>query len=523
MHKLFIASIGLILCIFGGGSRGFGLETPIPRGELHVVDLSPLNWMSIALNLFDRLIDLDADGNLVPRLATGWRWLDDHILEVVLRQRVTFDNGEVLDAEIVKRNWEAYTRLRQPHMLGEFLSFQPGSRLEIIDPYTVRFHFPEPDGAALVKLSSLHIANQEFHEKQRWGEQQWGILNSAGPWGSGPYRLVDGLLTPQGRAKRIVLEANTHYWDAKRLPRLQRIIFDNTLSQKEALEIVRTGDGLVDFVSELRPMETLGVAQSPFAGVVSKRGALVTVFGQFNMRKVESPWRDVRLRQAINLAVNREELIRDIKGQGVIIPALAPEGAFGYDPALTPYPFDPDEARHLLQEAGYPDGITLALIAPEALQTQAISISMMLEQAGFTVDLQILDAEAFQRKTRLSDMDHPAEQQTWDIALQSARDPLNFPPFLLYHDFALDGQHDWVSDQPELRQLQEQVLRAVDRERQRALIQQMEQHIHAQAYFLFLYSPMQLYAVNKAVEFVPHATTLLSLTEATVADEHWSV
>ena len=107
-------------------------------------------------------------------------------------------------------------------------------------------------------------------------------------------------------------------------------------------------------------METLGVAQSPFAGVVSKRGAMVTVFGQFNMRKAESPWRDVRLRQAINLAVNREELIRDIKGQGVIIAALAPEGAFGYDPALTPYPFDPDEARHLRQEAGYPDGITLA-------------------------------------------------------------------------------------------------------------------------------------------------------------------
>jgi mono/diheme cytochrome c family protein len=241
------------------------------------------------------------------------------------------------------------------------------------------------------------------------------------------------------------------------------------------------------------------------------------------MRNAASPWRDVRLRQAINIAVNREELLRDVKGHGVIIPALVPEGALGYDPTLTPYPFDPDKARQILQEAGYSDGLMIVLLAPEELQTQAISISMMLEQAGFTVDLQVLDAGAFQRQTRLSDVDHPPEQRTWDIALQSALDQLNFPPFLLYHYFALDGPYDWVSEEPELRQLYEQILRTVDREHQERLIRQMERHTHEQAYFLFVYNPDQLYAVNKAVTFVPHATTLLTLVETTVTDEHWSV
>jgi len=68
---------------------------------------------------------------------------------------------------------------------------------------------------------------------------------------------------------------------------VQRIVFDNTLSPKEALELVKTGEGHVDLVNELRPLETLRVAESPFAKVVKQRGSLRTVFGHFNMRQAE--------------------------------------------------------------------------------------------------------------------------------------------------------------------------------------------------------------------------------------------
>ncbi len=100
---------------------------------------------------------------------------------------------------------------------------------------------------------------------------------------------------------------------------------------------------------------------------------------------------------------------------------------------------------------------------------------------------------------------------------------MNFPTYMIYHNLALDGGTDWVIEQPALRQLYEQVLRTVDRDRQQALIRQMERHTHEQPYFLFLYNPIQLYAVNKAVEFVPYVSTVLSLDETSVADEHWSV
>ena len=349
------------------------------------------------------------------------------------------------------------------------------------------------------------------------------MIDGVGPWGTGPYKLVEGFSLPDKRSDRVVLEANTDYWDRNRFPRLKRIVFDNTLEQKDALELVKTGEERVDLVTELSPLETLRVAQSPFATVVKSRGSLVTVFGMFNMRKAGSPWGDVRLRQAVNFAVNREDLMRyATRGNGVIVPALVPDQRFGYDPDLAPYPFDPERARQLLGDAGYPKGLPVILIAPEELQVQATVLSKMLEQVGLKVELQLLDAVTYNRKTLLSHLDQPAEQQKWDIAVTSWVELLNFPIFQLYHMFALGGPYDWVGERPELRRLSEQVLHSVDREDQQRLIRQMERHTSEHAYFLFLYNPIQLYAVNKAVEFVPYRT-FLNLAETGVMEQHWSV
>src|SRR5712691_6773692 len=148
MKRLVLSSIVLVLVTLGWGDYGLGEEAQEPRAELRVVDKSPINWASITYNVFEHLIALDKDGKLVPRLATGWQWLDDRTLEVTLRQGVTFHNGEVFDAEIVKLNWDVQSKLGQPHTIGATLYFKPGSRVEVIDLYTVRFVFPGPDGGA---------------------------------------------------------------------------------------------------------------------------------------------------------------------------------------------------------------------------------------------------------------------------------------------------------------------------------------------------------------------------------------
>jgi ABC-type transport system substrate-binding protein len=163
----------LLLVTFGWVESSFGDQIPDPRGELRIVDKHPLNWMYIVFNVFEHLIELDKDGQVVPRLATSWRWLDDRTFKFTLRQDVKFHNGEIFDAEIVQLNWEENTCLHQPLRIGTFMNFKPGSRLEIVDPQTVRFHFPGPDGGALTKFRAVHIANRQFYRELGWGEKSW--------------------------------------------------------------------------------------------------------------------------------------------------------------------------------------------------------------------------------------------------------------------------------------------------------------------------------------------------------------
>jgi ABC-type transport system substrate-binding protein len=173
MKAVCVSGMILLLLALGWSERGFGEPTSAPRGELRVVDQHHANWISIVLNVFEHLFEFDKDGTLVPRLATGWRWLDDRTLEFTLRHGVKFHNGELFNADIVKLNWEENIRLQQPFPGGAHLNFKPGSRLEILDPYTVRFVFPEPDGGALTKLSLLHMANRQFYREFGWGEKSW--------------------------------------------------------------------------------------------------------------------------------------------------------------------------------------------------------------------------------------------------------------------------------------------------------------------------------------------------------------
>src|SRR4029450_13554359 len=178
----------------------------------------------------------------------------------------------------------------------------------------------------------------------------------------------------------------------------------------------------------------------------------------------------------------RENLIEyAAKGNGVIIPALVPRRGFGYDPDLPAYPFAPDTARQLLQDAGYPTGRAITLIASEDLVIQATVVGKMLEQVGFTVQLQLLHQGAFNQQTLVSAPESLPEQRGWDIAMTSWLDALNFPPLMVYHLFAPDGPYDWLSEQSELRQLKERVLRTTERVQQQAVIREMERHTRDQA------------------------------------------
>ena len=320
------------------------------------------------------------------------------------------------------------------------------------------------------------------------------------------------------------MEANPDYWDRSRPPRVKRIVFDNTLSQIEALELLKRGEGRVDVVFGLSPLETARVSQSSGATVVKQRQSAITVFGQFNLKRPGSPWTDVRLRRAANLAINRPDLIRyGTNGNGVVIPGVIPPAAVAYDPDLAPYAFDPGRARQLVQDAGHADGLAISLIAPPALGVQATVVGKMLEAAGFRVDRQVLTDDAYNRKVNRMFLDRPAEQQTWDIALAAWGTVPQFPIFGVYEHWAVGGMTVWGLE-PMVRPRYEALVRSVDPKRQKSLLRQLERWAWEEALFLFLYSPIELWAVGRSVTYAPHTDQgFLNLHEIRIADGHWSL
>ena len=129
MKKCVMGGIVLVLVTCGWGAMSVGEQLPAPRGELRIVDPHIANFASIVFNVFEHLLEIDKDGQMVLRLATGWQWLDDRTLDVTLRQGVKFHNGEVLGAEIVKLNVEETIKLLHVFHFGEYLRAHPAVSL----------------------------------------------------------------------------------------------------------------------------------------------------------------------------------------------------------------------------------------------------------------------------------------------------------------------------------------------------------------------------------------------------------
>jgi len=495
-----------------------------PRGTLTIVDLlNPAS--SVMENYAESLVALDKDNNWVPGLAKDWRWLDDRTIEFKLRADVWFHNGEKFNAETVRVNWGHYRKMASPTWF-RFMGLRDETLLEVIDDYTVRFIFPEPDSLAFVKLRfSLHMAPAFFADHE-FEEPHWGYLPEPGPWGTGPFKLVEGNARPAGPSDRAVLEAYEDYWDP-RYPKVKRVIFDNTLlaDRKEAMRLCRETEGKVDIVTHIRPLDTLKVAESPFAKVVKSRDVTLLV-GMLNQRKWDSKWRDIRVRKALNYAINREELWKyAAKGNAYNLEGLIiPPRAFGHNPNLTPYTYDTTKARASLAEAGYADGFEVKIITYEAWKLEAQIMSKMLEREGLRVTLDVLAYPEWLRKVYHPLLDKPPEEQDWDISISIYYDWYGQTnASFLNWGYIEESDMRWIDYDPVFEEMWKDMARTVDPEALGKKVRQVVAYAYDRAYQIFIYSPISLYAVNKEVNFVPQKYQLLSLKETSVTDSHWSI
>jgi peptide/nickel transport system substrate-binding protein len=494
------------------------------RGTLRVVDLFTPTGSAI-LSYAEGLVTADKDNNVVPCLAKDWRWIDDRTIEFKLRGGVNFHNGEEFNADAVRINWEAYRKLKNPRPIS-ITNLPDETVFKKIDNYLVSFTLPEPDGLALLKFTWFFQVAPAFFKKHKVPEKGWGYLPEAGPWGTGPFKFMKGKGSTYRPSDQLVLEAYEDYWDPQ-YPKVKRVLFDNTLigNRKEAMRLCKETEGSVDIVTQIRPLDTLKVAMSKFAKVVKSRD--VTLFGAwFNQRKRDSKWRDVRLRRALNYAINRKELWKyGAKGNAYNLEGFGiPPGAYGHNPNLTPWTYDTTKARKLLADAGYPEGFEVKVITNEAWKLETQIIRRMLERIGLKVKMEVLTSTEHFRKIYIPLLEKPPEEQDWDLSLGTGRDFYgHIGATILALGLIEVSDYRWIEYDSLYEEMWKDMSRTVDKEAQEKKLRQMQKYLYDHVYGLAVYTPLTLYAVNKEINFVPQKSGYLRLKETSVTDKHWSV
>src|SRR5208282_5209525 len=224
----------------------------------------------------DKLVDLDAQDNFVPQLATAWQWTPDNLaLTLTLRDGVKFQDGEKLDAEAVRANLERYRTASESLRKGEL---GPLTAVEVIDPRTVRLRLARPYAPLVAVLSDragMMLAPQAM---ARLGAHVEDELPCAGPF----------KLTERVAQDRIVVDRFPGYWNAGAI-KLDRIVYQP--QPDTTVRLVNLQAGQLDMVERLGPTDVTTVKQNPRLKLISQP-ALAFYSMSINLAAPDSPLKD---------------------------------------------------------------------------------------------------------------------------------------------------------------------------------------------------------------------------------------
>ena len=324
------------------------------------------------------------------------------------------------------------------------------------------------------------------------------MIDEPGPWGTGPFVLKEGASVLDKRSPTLTLEPNQNYWNKARIPKAT-FVFDNVISKAEALEEVAKG-GKIDIVTELSPAEAAAMKKSTKANVVESKSKTVLV-GVLNRNAPNSKWNDIKLRQALNMAVDRTALVKDgALGYGTVIPAMIMPDHFGYEASLKPYAYDPSAAGKTLAAGGV---TSITVVAGEGYKGVVEAMTKSLAKAGVKV---------------VADYSGTPKGDKWDVWFVEHFDwSPEYPYGVVFREFfAKDGGFRKMPEDAAFEAMGKEILAERDKGKLEKLTAQMNRYVHDQANVLFLYAPSKLYAVSKRVNFVPYKTWMLELAETTV-------
>lgn len=331
--------------------------------------------------LCDKLFDIDEKLNIVPQLATGYKWEDDKTLLITLRQGVKFHNDEVMDAEAVKFSLERHLTLPGSYRRSEVSSID---KIEVVDPSTVRITLKQPSGAFLAQLTDR--SGIVFPPKATAAAGKDFAKN---PICSGPFKFQERVAQDH-----VTLDRFPGYWNAKAV-HFDKVIY--RVLTDSSVRLANLKSGAVDLAEYVAPTDTAAVKADPKLRLVvsDALGYFGITNNLANGPLADNPYgKNALVRQALDAAIDRAALV-NVVFNDMYSPTVQPVPGSSpfFNPGMPAPARDLDKAKALLKQAGVTLPVKLDLLVfnnPDVLQAAEV-IQSMAAEAGFEIKIQAME------------------------------------------------------------------------------------------------------------------------------------
>ncbi len=447
---------------------------------------------NILFQIYDGLVTQGDDGQMAPALATSWTNPNPLTWRFKLREGVKFQNGEPFNAEAVKFTFD---RALDPKFKAPYYSrISAIKSVEIVDDYTVDFKTAKPFPTMLLSLYEASFAALIVPPKHT--QENGGDALATTPVGTGPYKFVKWL-----KDEEVELEANPDYWGGK--PKIAKVVFRPI--KETRTRIAELTSGGVGLAADIPPEDVPSLSSGDTK--VETVASDFLYFLAFDTTR-DTPLKDKRVRQAINYAVDVDAIQQALlNGMGNRIALTLPANGFAYNPDWKPYPYDPDKAKQLLAEAGYPDGFTIPL---------------MTRKGRFLKDAEIVEATAgFLAKVGIKAEIKYLEPGVWgQISEKKGREGITFPgwsgrdPNLVWDPLLKTGQYQSYFSNPELDALLDQGASTINPEERKSIYEKAAVIIKDEAPHLPMIQPPLIYGLSANLNWKPRTDSIIDLRKA---------
>jgi peptide/nickel transport system substrate-binding protein len=351
--------------------------------------------------LCDKLVDLAPDLGFVPQLATAWSWsADSRAFSLVLRDGVTFQDGEPMTAEAVRANLERYRTMPESVRKGELKSV---SAVEVVDPHTVRLVLSQPYAPLIAVLSDRAGMMVSPKAVERLGKDFF-----TAPVCSGPFKFVERVALDH-----ITLDRYPGYWNAGAI-HVDRVVFRPTADT--TVRLVNLQAGQLDMLQDLAPSDAAKVRADAKLRLTTETGLgyATIAFNLHNGPKAEGPFgRDARLRAALEAAIDRN-VINQVVMDGLFVPdnqTELPTSPY-FDTDIPVPPRDLAKARALIKESGAEHPV-LEFRVPNTPRDKQVAEVVQAMAADAGIEVKVIAGEANANIDAMTRGDYEAHLNNW--------------------------------------------------------------------------------------------------------------